>query len=92
VGGTSRQSLFVWCTVIIITLSVFCGAYGLGTFTVGGVITSPSAWDVITAFASSFFGLLTFSFVGVAMPVWLSIIFWLITFIWIYSIIDLIRG
>lgn len=87
---TSIHAWFIGCAIVIVIMSLFCGALGIGTFSIGDEIDEPDVWDILTFAGGGFLSLLTFSIDGA--PVVLSAFFWLLLFIETWCIVALVRG
>lgn len=86
-----------WLLIFMFTLVTVLGIFlpniivDADTFPIEATLpSSPSVWDILTFNASFVWDCMTFSITGV--PWWLGVIFWAITFIWIYCAFRLVRG
>ena len=88
----STNYLLIFVLVITVVLSVFLPNIISGTsFDIGAELPDePSIWDVLTFNASWIWACMTFSIEG--MPVVMGVVFWVVSFIWIYCIYRLVRG
>ena len=88
----STNWLLVFLLVILTTLSIFLPAlvedveFGIGS----ELPSEPSVWDVLVFNASFIWSAMMFSIPG--MPWWMGTIFWVMSFLWIYCVVRLVRG
>ena len=89
----STNGLMVFGLIIIVTVSLFLGALGINTATgsidTSTILTSPSAWEIVTFTASAFGSLMLFRIPDLGV---ISVFFWIIGFIELWCITKLIRG
>ena len=88
----STNWILVFLLVILATCSVFLPEIlGTGEFGIGAELPDePSVWDILTFNASFIWSAMTFTIPD--MPWWMGTIFWVMSFLWIYCVIRLVRG
>jgi len=88
--NASTIGILIGCLIIVFVTSLFCGAYGIGDFSIGDEISEPDVWDILTFAGGGFWSLISFSIDGA--PIILTLIVWLLVAIGTISIVFLIRG
>ena len=88
----STNYLLIFVLVITVVLSVFLPNIIDGTeFDIGSELPDePSVWDILTFNAAWIWACMTFSIAD--MPAVMGVLFWVVSFIWIYCIYRLVRG
>ena len=88
----STNYLLIFVLVITVVLSVFLPNIIEGTdFNVGNELPEePSVWDVLTFNAAWIWACMTFDIPD--MPEVMGVVFWVVSFIWVYCIYRLVRG
>ena len=86
----SKYILFAEILILQITTVLVCDSLSILSTTNPYGTLNPDAGISLLSFLSTVWGLLTFSLVGI--PIWVSIIYYILTFMLLYMFADFVRG